>query len=62
MKLESGDEIRLQAKNTLLINAKTISTNAEDKYSLDAKTIETIAESTSQQTTKGDMILSSKKK
>ena len=61
VKLESGDEIRLQAKNTLLINAKTISTNAEDKYSLDAKTIETIAESTSQQTTKGDMILSSKK-
>lgn len=61
VKLESGDEIRLQAKNTLLINAKTISTNAEDKYSLDAKTIETIAESTSQQTTKGDMILFSKK-
>lgn len=61
VKLESGDEIRLQAKNMLSINAKNISTNAEDNYSLDAKTIETTAESTSQQTTKGDMVLSSKK-
>lgn len=61
IKLDSGDEIRAQAANTIFSDAKTIVTTAQDNYSLEAKTIESVSESSVTQTTKGDMLLSSKK-